>query len=511
MIAAKDRGKVVGVSVDFTGWGVRRDAGGHPVTDELGGDRLGEELSQDYNFTITDALWEGTADLQINCRLESGLYGYSINTFLYCYFRPFRLTEQTPLTMRLYTNDRTRGAQVTVFAEPFDGFEEKGSDWVAFSVIDEEGTRKCISALTSGEQLDFMLFKEKQFADDTQRKNAERFREMAAYFVLDQVVKLPLPPDKIFKEVYDESCQRIRSAADASVGSDTPSEPLLEQPSNSSVETQGDTFLDRQELEDAIESYSKAIKAEPTNDTLFFKRGIAWMNSYYNRGKNISHLRAAISDYSRAIELNPQYGEAFSQRASLWSTWGMIEKAIADYDRCIELNEQVADVYFCRGILWKESKKFEDAIRDLTKAVELRVENALFVRGETYREAGKIELALADLTQQLSIDPYAAGVYCERARTYRDADRLDDAIADYSSAIELQPFAENPATYAERGQCYMRAKQGERALRDFERAAQLEYDFSLLQIQLRSEGHYDGPIDGSMNNTLKATIRFLSL
>jgi tetratricopeptide (TPR) repeat protein len=83
-------------------------------------------------------------------------------------------------------------------------------------------------------------------------------------------------------------------------------------------------------LGDAIDCYSNAIEAEPTNTILFFKRGIAWSNSYYNRGKEIAHLRAAISDYSHAIELKPQYGAAFFNGLGFGQS-GEWRKAMADY------------------------------------------------------------------------------------------------------------------------------------------------------------------------------------
>lgn len=68
------------LSVDFNRWQVRQNVGGSPlsqlVADKFGGDRLGDELSQDYDFS---GPFMGkpnmTANLQINCRIEKGAYG----------------------------------------------------------------------------------------------------------------------------------------------------------------------------------------------------------------------------------------------------------------------------------------------------------------------------------------------------------------------------------------------------------------------------------------------------
>ena len=81
---------------------------------------------------------------------------------------------------------------------------------------------------------------------------------------------------------------------------------------------QGDDHLKSQNLEGAIGSYSAALRINPDSAELYFKRGVAWSNKYYNEEKKPSDLQKAIDDYTRAIELHPECGEAYFQRAELW-------------------------------------------------------------------------------------------------------------------------------------------------------------------------------------------------
>ena len=102
------------LSVDFSGWQVRQGVGGSKlVADEFGGERLGDELSQDYAFSGLDWVIGGTPDgranLRIDCRLEKGLGGVFVNTFLHFYLRPLRLKEETKMIMRLCPAVRSGG------------------------------------------------------------------------------------------------------------------------------------------------------------------------------------------------------------------------------------------------------------------------------------------------------------------------------------------------------------------------------------------------------------------
>ena len=92
----------------------------------------------------------------------------------------------------------------------------------------------------------------------------------------------------------------------------------------------GYLYHERDDLETAIDAYTKAIELNP-----------ALAGAYNNRGNaksNLSQYQAALADYDRAIELNPAWAGAYTNRGLVKRDLGQYQAALADHDRAIELN-----------------------------------------------------------------------------------------------------------------------------------------------------------------------------
>jgi tetratricopeptide (TPR) repeat protein len=334
----------------------------------------------------------------------------------------------------------------------------------------------------------------------------------------DRRLQFPLPNDTHFRSCYDVCFKKVQDEnSDDPVGEiflkalDEQADDNEELPEKA-LEEAGDACLSRQELDAAIKYYSGAIDAQPRAE-LYLKRGVTWSNRYYNLGKSAEDLRNAVKDYTKAVEINPQYGEAFFQRAGLWREWGLDDKAINDLSRSIELNEKRDSALFSRALAHRRLGRFTQAIADLNKSIELKGDLpgaaiTYIARGEVYVELGDLESAIADFSRVIEAEPRYPGPYLHRARAWRAKGDLRQAIGEYTLFIERLPS--NGEAYTERGYCHANLGNEELAVRDFERAANLESDFSLLQTKLREERKYNGPIDGRFNNELKAVIRLIS-
>ena len=249
---------------------------------------------------------------------------------------------------------------------------------------------------------------------------------------------------------------------------------------------QGHKHLQEGRLENAISSYSAALRIKPDSAELYFRRGTAWKSTYYNTGKKADDLQKAIDDYSRAIEIDPEHGQAYFQRSELWPQ-DQFAEAIADYTKAIEYAHEVASSHYCRALLWQSTGEGWEAkaIADFDAAIRTGGSTdqymALTGRGDLHRNLGNLELAVADFTAAAACYPKSApsGLYVSRAAVLRQLGRTREAIADLDQAIAVASLPLNGAKfiagiYEERGQCRMQLGESDLARQDFERAAQLK-------------------------------------
>lgn len=150
----------------------------------------------------------------------------------------------------------------------------------------------------------------------------------------------------------------LQNSADVEDANRSPVERLTEQ---------GHKHIRDQNLEGAISAFSAALRISPNDRDLYFNRGVAWSNSYYNRGEKLDDRQKAIDDYTKSLQIDPEFAEAYFQRAGLLSAQGQGAAAIEDYGKAIEKDHKASSAYYCRGLLWQrtgESGKAK-AISDL--------------------------------------------------------------------------------------------------------------------------------------------------
>lgn len=221
----------------------------------------------------------------------------------------------------------------------------------------------------------------------------------------------------------------------------------------------GNRAQDEGRLQDAMDAYSEAIKADPENAGAYVGRG----NIY----KDLGDPEEAIKAYDKAIELDPDYADAYNNRGIIYKDIGHPEKAIKDYNKAIELKPDYADAYNNRGIAYRDSGHPEEAIRDYDKAIELKPNDptAHNNRGNVYSDMGHSEEAIKDYDKAIELDPDCALIYSNRGLIYEDLKKYTEAIKDYTRAIQLNP--EYKKAYVNRARVY--AATGEEALAEADR------------------------------------------
>ena len=106
---------------------------------------------------------------------------------------------------------------------------------------------------------------------------------------------------------------------------------------------QGGTYADKEQWDEAIIEYSKAIELDPEFAPSYYCRGLA----YHGKGD----LDRAIADFDKAINLNPEFALAYFCRGFAYVIKGEVTKAVSDYEKVIELSDDPALVTLAQRAL----------------------------------------------------------------------------------------------------------------------------------------------------------------
>jgi tetratricopeptide (TPR) repeat protein len=225
---------------------------------------------------------------------------------------------------------------------------------------------------------------------------------------------------------------------------------------------QADSLFDAGKYSEAIEAYTQAIQADPSNAGLYSDRGAA--------KHRLGNYEAALADYLEAIRIRPKNVQARLNAAAALQKLGRVQEAIeafeaaaaADPMREVEALAGMADCYAPLGrpapiprikdiLDCVNEARAADRANDPRKALAaydraIGIDNrlpSLFVsRGLIHRTLGDPVSALADADRALAIRPDWPGGLLERGMIRSAAGNLQGAADDYAAAARLDP--DNP-------------------------------------------------------------------
>ena len=229
---------------------------------------------------------------------------------------------------------------------------------------------------------------------------------------------------------------------------------------------QGNFLLMLNQINMAIEAYSRAIELNPSNAKVYYNRGVAYSNT--------NMLDLAIEDYNTVLKLNPKYAKAYNNRGLAYYDKSQVDTAVKDYNYAIKLNPKYTYAYINRGNAYRKKGKLDTAIKDHNKAIELNPNDAdtYYNRGNAYNDKGEVDLAIKDYNKAIELNPNDADTYCNRGNVYFKKGEVDLAIKDYDKAIKLNP--KYAYAYNNRGIVYQNNGEVNRAIEDYTIAIKLE-------------------------------------
>ncbi len=258
-------------------------------------------------------------------------------------------------------------------------------------------------------------------------------------------------------------------------------DPVGQGGSNSDVDTEFKSGVKQSQqgkTDDAIASYTEAIKKNPKDFRSWiqrgevfkkkgehdkavadFKQGLALLPNEEARKQFLPHLVSglyvrgyrhlenqkydlAIADFSEVIKLKPDHFFARRERGEVRLILGQNDQAIADETEAIKINPESAEAHEFRGAAYFGNGDFDRAVDDISKAISLGSQRKAWahaVRAISLLRAGRASEGLPDIELALKLKPKNANFLETHGHILEQLGRRDDALAAYRKALEFNP------------------------------------------------------------------------
>lgn len=254
----------------------------------------------------------------------------------------------------------------------------------------------------------------------------------------------------------------------------------------------------REEWQNAIESYNKEIAAHPKDAESLAGRGLAHARQ--------GDIKQAFADFSAAIDSDPNCAKAYSNRSRVYGWLGLIKPAKEDAQKALALMlpvPQDSDSLLSHASLLKCLGKNEEAQAELSKALlsyskdedlssllnaacahyllgqsketidclikaqTLAPKNIYinYLKAAAYKNAYQWNLAMDELNQHLASNPNNPIALNLRGDCAAAQANYKAAIADYTQAIKLAPSS--ASAFRSRGFALRILKDYPNAIEDF--------------------------------------------
>lgn len=136
------------------------------------------------------------------------------------------------------------------------------------------------------------------------------------------------------------------------------------------------SLLDELKIQQAKEKIDKLLKKNKNDPFLF------WLKGYVLLYEGANDLEEAIDSFDRAIEIDPDNAFAWEFKAIALRSLGRYEAAIECYDKSIELDPLDYSAIYNRALLLERLGKLEDALDYYSLATKIQPENTLAWEGK---------------------------------------------------------------------------------------------------------------------------------
>ncbi|XP_006891646.1 PREDICTED: uncharacterized protein LOC102862704 [Elephantulus edwardii] len=230
-------------------------------------------------------------------------------------------------------------------------------------------------------------------------------------------------------------------------------------------------YMEEGSLQMALDSFTKAINANPEFAEGFYQRGLCRVKL----GKDNS-----ILDFNCTLTLNPKHYQAYLSRGAYYGLKGRYSKAILNCNEAIKIYPQSVRAYLYRGVLKYYTKMYKLAISDLTTAINMDKNNyiAFYNRALCFTKMNQLEKALVDYGIVLLIgtgEKIALNSFINRGCIYKEQEEYGFALEDFKQAVLINQTNVNLCQAT--AMCHYRIKEFEDAVNFFTWAIKIDPNY----------------------------------
>lgn len=233
-----------------------------------------------------------------------------------------------------------------------------------------------------------------------------------------------------------------------------------------------ETFLERGEVEKAINLFRQAVKLDPTNDaakaglsesltrfadTVFESDGPETALPLYQEATTLDKTNSAAFaglgsvydeldnpdeaylNYSTALTINPGLTELYAPLGVAYYQRGDITKADELLTKAVSARAEDDQTQYLLGVIRYSQKRYDESVAALSQSRKIKeTPEAHYYLGEVYDEQNREKEAIEEYNKAVTLNPRYTDAWFDLGAAYYNRQRYDDAINAYQQAIRLK-------------------------------------------------------------------------
>lgn len=236
----------------------------------------------------------------------------------------------------------------------------------------------------------------------------------------------------------------------------------------------------------ALESLDRVLQLDPVLADAWAERGLCL--------HNLNDLDAALEAYERALALKPDHVQALNNRGHALFSKKRMDEARQSVEGALRIAPRLADAHYHLGLIHEQEGRVADALICFQNTCQL---NPSHLQAWVHQAFAMQKLrhlpqaCIAVLDRALALQPNNAPALATRGGLFLRIRQAEDALRDYEIALKLD--ASNAKIQTDCGEALLLLGRTEQAKQAFRQALSLGGDPSYLHYALASLGDSELP------------------